>query len=194
MDILDEDGAIVLPVSGGRQFTEAETGSHYENYDFIISIAHFKGHSVAGFGGTFKNLGMGLATSDAKSLVHSGEGEFRTGFASDGDLFLERVAEYTKAVVDDMGENIIYINVLNNLSVDCDCVENAAHPDMEDIGILASLDPVALDQASVDLVYAAPDNQHLVNRIESKDGEYILDYAERIGLGSRTYKLISIDE
>lgn len=193
VDILDADGEINLPIKGGTHLKEAVMGSRYKNYDFIISVAHFKGHSMAGFGGTFKNLAIGIASSRGKGIVHSGgSGSI---FSSPTIPFLERIAEYTKAVIDDKGDKIIYINVLNNLSVDCDCNSGAAHPEMEDIGILASLDPVALDKASVDLIYSAPESErrHLVERIESRDGAHLLEYSERLGLGSRKYQLVTLN-
>lgn len=193
VDILDADGEITLPIRGGKHLKEAVMGSHYKDYDFIISVAHFKGHGMAGFGGTFKNLAIGIASARGKGIVHSGSGGGNI-FSSDTVSFLERIAEYTKAVMDDKGNRIIYINILNNLSVDCDCSASAAHPEMKDIGILASLDPVALDKASVDLIYAAPANErrHLVERIESRNGAYMLEYAERLGLGSRAYKMVML--
>ena len=188
VDILDADGEIRLPIKGGKRLKEAIIGSHYKNYDFIISIAHFKGHAMAGFGGTFKNLTVGMASAKGKGVIHG-------GWSATNEEFLEHVAEYTKAVMDDKGSKILYINVLNKLSVDCDCDAGAAHPEMGDIGILASLDPVALDRASVDLIYAAPakERRHLVERIESKKGKYLLDYAESLGLGNQKYKLVKLD-
>lgn len=193
VDILDADGEITLPIKGGKHLKEAVMGSRYRNYGFIIAVSHFKGHSMAGFGGTFKNLAIGIASARGKMIVHSGSGG--GGFSSQTVPFLERIAEYTKAIMDDMGERIVYINVLNNLSVDCDCDSTAAHPEMADIGVLASLDPVALDKASIDLVYAAPagESRHLVERIESRNGAYLLEYAEQLGLGSRAYKLVRLD-
>lgn len=193
VDILDADGEITLPIKGGKHLKQAVMGSHYRNYGFIISVSHFKGHSMAGFGGTFKNLAIGIASMRGKMIVHSGSDG--GGWSSQTIPFLERIAEYTKAVMDDMGDRIIYINVLNNLSVDCDCSSAAAHPEMADIGILASLDPVALDKASLDLIYAAPagERRHLVERIESRNGAYLLEYAERLGLGSRAYRLVKLD-
>ena len=194
VDILDADGAIELPVTGGTRLSTALIGSRYANYDSVISIAHFKGHAMAGFGGTFKNLGVGLASAEGKHIVH-GNGQGGGLFSASTDQFLEQVAEVAKAVIDDKEENIVYINVLNNLSVDCDCDGNAAHPEIDDIGILASLDPVAIDRASVDLIYAAPadQNRHLVERIESRNGTHLLDYAEMLGIGSQNYTLVPLD-
>ncbi len=190
VDVLDADGAITLPIEGGTYLSEAIIGSHYRNYDSIISIAHFKGHDMAGFGGTFKNLAVGMATPNGKKAIHLGAGADEQWSTQD---FLINITDYTKAVMDDMGNNIVYINVLNNISVDCDCFSNAAKPEMADIGILASLDPVALDKASVDLIYAAPDGQEVVERIESRNGMLLLDYAEQSGLGSQKYVMVRLD-
>lgn len=188
VDILDREGGMSLPIEGGSQLTEAEVGSHFANYDSIISIAHFKGHAMAGFGGTFKNLATGLATIQGKMSVH-------TSSFSTGAPFVERVAEFAKGVFDAMGDRMACINVLNNLSVDCDCDGSPAKPTMGDIGILASLDPVALDQASVDQVYLSDDagKQAVIDRIESRDGLHLLEYAEKLGLGSRKYELVVLD-
>lgn len=188
VDILDRDGGMTLPIEGGAQLTEAEVGSHFANYDSIISVAHFKGHAMAGFGGTFKNLAIGLATIQGKMSVHTDS--FTTGAE-----FVERVAEFAKGVFDAMGDRMACINVLNNLSVDCDCNGDPAAPTMGDIGIMASLDPVALDQASVDQVYLSddPGKQAVIERIESREGVHLLEYAEQLGLGSRAYELVVID-
>jgi uncharacterized Fe-S center protein len=189
VDILDSEGEMSLPINGGKRLNEAIVGSHYANYDFIISIAHFKGHAIAGFGGTFKNLAIGIASVRGKSIVHQ-----NSFFNTPQDEFLENVAEYTKAIVDEKGDNIVYINVLNNLSVDCDCMGNAATPEMADIGILASLDPVALDKASIDQVYLSPDHgkEHLIQRIEARSGTLVLDDAEQLGVGSQKYQLVMV--
>ena len=194
VDILDSEGEISLPVNGGMQQKEAILGSHYKNYDFIISIAHFKGHAIAGFGGTFKNLAIGLASVKGKAKVHGAQ-TLADAFITPQDVFLENVAEYTKAVVDDKKDNIVYINVLDNLSVDCDCDGHAKKAEMADIGILASLDPVALDKASVDQIYASPDEgkKHLIERIESRNGTLVLDDAEKLGVGSQKYNLVTVD-
>ncbi|WP_319579673.1 DUF362 domain-containing protein [uncultured Methanospirillum sp.] len=194
VDILDTDGEISLPINGGIQQKEAILGSHYKNYDFIISIAHFKGHAIAGFGGTFKNLAIGLASVKGKGKVHGAE-TLADAFITPQPEFLENVAEYTKAVADDKGDKIVYINVLNNLSVDCDCDGRAHKAELADIGILASLDPVALDKASVDQIYASPDEgkKHLIERIEARNGTLVLDDAEKLGVGSQQYNLVSVD-
>lgn len=194
VDILDENGSMTLPVEGGAVLTENYVGANLRNYDFLVVLSHFKGHAMGGFGGAIKNLSIGCASSEGKSHIHSG-GTGGSMWGGDQDAFLEAMAEAAKSVVDYFGdgERALYINVMNRLSVDCDCDGNPAEPDMHDIGILASLDPVALDQACVDLVYAAPDGASLIRRIESRNGIHTLEHAGEIGFGSRAYTLIDID-
>jgi len=194
VDIMDADGSMSLPITGGKHLQEDLVGAHFANYDFVIDLAHFKGHMMGGFGGVIKNMSIGIASSMGKSLIHSA-GKETTGLSMNTpqDDFLESMAEAATAIADRMGENILYIDVMNNLSVDCDCNSHPAPPTMADIGILASLDPVAVDQACLDLVYAAPDGQAVVERIESRHGVHTLEHAEAMGLGSRTYELIHID-
>ena len=192
VDIMDEEGSITLPVAGGDNLTENYVGSHFENYDYYVVLSHFKGHAMAGFGGAIKNISIGLASADGKAHIHSG-GTGGSMWSSEQDAFLESMAEAGKSVVDALDGNILYINVMNRLSVDCDCDGSPAEPDMHDIGILASFDPVALDQACVDLVCDAPDGSSLVERMESRNGLHTLEQAEKIGLGSREYQLVSID-
>jgi uncharacterized Fe-S center protein len=195
VDIMDGDGEMTLPLKGGTHLKEDVVGSHYANYDFFIILSHFKGHEMGGFGGAIKNMSIGIASSKGKSLIHSaGTATSGIGLSTPHDHFLESMAEAAKAVADDRGEKILYISVMNNLSVDCDCNGYPAKPTMADIGILASLDPVALDQACVDLVYAAPDGKDLIQRMESRNGIHTLEHAEAIGLGSRAYNLVSIDD
>ncbi|KUK14245.1 MAG: DUF362 domain-containing protein [Synergistetes bacterium] len=197
VDIMDAEGSIRLSVEKGRHLRELFIGSHYRKYDFFIILSHFKGHILAGFGGAIKNMAVGMASVEGKVLIHTAGKSSRLRdltFGTPQRAFLESVAEAAKAIADDLGENVVYINIMNNLSVDCDCFPNAEEPDMHDIGILGSLDPVALDRACVDLVYSAPDGRSLVRRIESRDGKYLLEYAEKIGLGSQKYKLIKIDD
>ncbi|MDR1142944.1 MAG: DUF362 domain-containing protein [Spirochaetaceae bacterium] len=192
VDILDADGDISLPVRGGRQLKEAIVGAHIRNYDWIISVAHFKGHSMAGFGGTFKNMAVGIASPRGKRAIHSsGSGG---GFSSSGEPFFEKIVEYNRAVMDSKNGRILFINVLNNLSVSCDCDARAPKAAMADIGILSSTDPVALERASLDQIYARPEGERkdLVNRIESRGGAYQIVYAEQIGLGSQRYELVRI--
>jgi uncharacterized Fe-S center protein len=191
---MDGDGEMSLPLNGGAHLKEDVVGSHYANYDFFIVLSHFKGHAMGGFGGAIKNMSIGIASSKGKSLIHSaGTATSGFGMGTPQDDFLESMAEAAKAVAVDRGEKILYISVMNNLSVDCDCDSHPAKPTMADIGILASLDPVALDQACVDLVYSAPDGKDLIQRIESRNGIHTLEHAEEIGLGSRAYNLVSID-
>lgn len=192
VDIMDEEGSMTLPVTGGANLEENYVGSHFADYDYYVVLSHFKGHSMAGYGGAIKNISIGIASAEGKAHIHSG-GTGGSMWGGDQDAFLESMAEAGKSVVDYLDGNILYINVMNRLSVDCDCDGNPAEPDMHDIGILASYDPVALDQACVDLVYGARDGDSLVERIESRNGLHTLEHAEEIGLGSRTYELINID-
>ena len=192
VDIMDENGSMTLPVIGGSNLTENYVGVNFANYDYFVVLSHFKGHAMAGFGGAIKNISIGIASSEGKEHIHTG-GRGGSMWSADQDAFLESMAEAGKSVVDYLDGNILYINVMNRLSVDCDCDGNPSEPDMHDIGILASFDPVALDQACIDLVYGAEDGQSLVNRIESRNGLHTLEHAQDIGLGSREYRLISID-
>lgn len=194
VDIMDAENEISIPVSAGKHLSEDIVGANLANYDSVLSLAHFKGHAMGGFGGALKNCSIGIASANGKRYIHSA-GTSTTSWGNPSqDDFIESMAEAAKAVSDHMGsQNMAYVNVMNNLSVDCDCDSHPAAPDMADIGILASLDPVALDRACVDLVYAASDGASLVQRIESKHGAYILEYAESIGLGSQTYELMDID-
>lgn len=193
VDIMDEDGSMTLPVTGGANLEENYVGSHFENYDYFVVLSHFKGHAMAGYGGAIKNISIGIASAEGKAHIHSG-GTGGSMWGGDQDAFLESMAEAGKSVVDYLDGNILYINVMNRLSVDCDCDGNPAEPDMHDIGILASYDPVALDQACIDLVYSAEDGDSLIERIESRNGLHTLEHAEEIGLGSRTYELVNIDD
>ncbi|EFS26435.1 hypothetical protein FUAG_01950 [Fusobacterium ulcerans ATCC 49185] len=193
VDIQDAEGSISLPVKNGKHLTENLVGSHFKNYDSYIVISHFKGHAMGGFGGAIKNISIGIASAEGKALIHSA-GKSRTNpWGGAQDPFLESMAEAAKTVSDELGGNMLYINVMNRLSVDCDCSSNPAEPDMHDIGILASFDPVALDKACVDLVYAAPDGKSLIERIESRNGTLTLKYAEEIELGSQQYSLVNVD-
>lgn len=198
-DLLDEDGSMTILISGGQRLKEDYVGTHFKNYDSYLVISHFKGHAMAGFGGAIKNLsiGFGSGTSSGKSgkaWIHSGGTSTRKVWGGQQLAFLEAMADAAKGVCDSMngGKNIAFINVLNRLSVDCDCDGNPAEPDMHDIGILASLDPLAIDQAAIDLVYVAPDSASLKQRIESRQGLHTLDAAEKIGLGNRNYRLVEI--
>ncbi|AKB49469.1 Ferredoxin [Methanosarcina barkeri str. Wiesmoor] len=199
VDIMDEEGSISLPFENGKNIQEDLVGSHFKNYNSFIILSHFKGHAMAGFGGAFKNMAIGIASAEGKMWIHSAGrtkslNDFSLAFSTDQDLFLESMAEAGGAVMNSLGDNIVYINVMNNLSVDCDCDSSPSEPTMKDIGILASLDPVALDQACVDLVYAAPDGQDLIERMESRNATHLLDHAEELGLGSKEYELVILDE
>ncbi len=192
VDIMDENGSMTLPVSGGENLKENYVGANFANYDYYVVLSHFKGHAMAGYGGAIKNISIGIASSSGKSHIHTG-GKGGSMWSADQDSFLESMAEAGKSVSDYLDGNILYINVMNRLSVDCDCDGNPAEPDMHDIGILASFDPVAVDQACVDLVYDAKDGKSLIKRIESRNGLHTLEHAEKIGLGSREYQLVNID-
>jgi len=194
-DLLDEEGEVEWPVTGGTRLNRAIVGSHAENYRDWVILSHFKGHAMAGFGGAIKNVAIGMSSPSGKVYVHSA-GTRTSGsiMHSDQDAWLEAMAEMVTAVRDHVGEeHIVYINVMNRLSVDCDCDGNPNEPDMHDIGVLASTDPVALDQACIDLVWKAPDSAKLKERVTSRNGLHTLEAAEKIGLGSRKYELVVID-
>ena len=192
--ILDENGSLSLPVTGGTRLTENFVGAAFSDYDSYLVLSHFKGHAMAGFGGAIKNISIGLGSSEGKSWIHSGGTSITSPWGGEQDAFLEAMGEAGKSVVEALDGQIVYINVMNRLSVDCDCSGNPAESDVHDIGILASTDPVALDQACIDLIYAAEGNASLVNRIESRNGLHTLEHAEEIGLGSRAYELVSLDD
>ncbi len=192
-DIMDEEGYLPLPVPYGNNITEDFVGSHLIDYDFLIVLSHFKGHAMGGFGGAIKNMSIGIASVAGKCWIHSAGNSMTSPWGGAQDPFLESMAEAAYAVADNFGENILYISVMNNLSVDCDCDNSPATPTMGDIGVLASLDPVALDQACVDLVYAAHDGHDLIQRMESRNGIHTLEHGAAIGFGNRTYELKSID-
>jgi uncharacterized Fe-S center protein len=192
-DIMDENGYVPIPVPNGKNITQDFVGSHLLNYNFLIVLSHFKGHAMGGFGGAIKNMSIGIASTAGKCWIHSSGKSMTSPWGGAQDPFLESMAEAASAVADTFGENIIYISVMNNLSVDCDCDNSPAAPTMKNIGILASLDAVALDQACVDLVYAAPDGNNLIQRMVSRNGIHTLEHGETIGFGTRKYKLTSID-
>lgn len=223
VDIMDADGEFTIPVRDTSYLKYDIVGEHLKNYDFMVNLAHFKGHAMGGFGGVLKNQSIGVASANGKAYQHStGKTETVEGFnkliadycaahpgdeancwvgvTASHDVFHECMANCAAAVADWFGEGkIIYINVMNNLSVDCDCDAHPADPEMKDVGILASLDPVALDQACVDLVFHYPsaegdDAAALIERINSRHGIHTIEHAAAIGLGSREYTLQSIDE
>lgn len=198
VDIMDADGEVALPVKGGKHLKEDFVGSHYLNYDFTIIFSHFKGHAMGGFGGAIKNMSIGIASSGGKAWIHSA-GKTKGdpwGNLPPQDDFLESMAEAAKAVADHCGDKILYISVANNLSVDCDCDASPEDPQMGDIGILASLDPIALDKACTDLVRASEDHGkiHLIERIDSRHGMHTLEYGEKLGIGSQKYELVKLDK
>lgn len=204
VDIMDEKGHMLLPMQDTTYFAENIVGANLANYDFLINLAHFKGHAMGGFGGVLKNQSIGIATPEGKTLIHTAGAYtdmrhlFEQPHGQDG--FLESMAGAAQSVHNYFKgkKGIVYINVMNNLSVDCDCDGHPHAPEMKDIGILASLDPVALDKACLDLVFnhkpaAGDDNAPLIERINSRHGTHIVDYAEQIGLGTMSYELVDID-
>lgn len=202
VDIMDEEGDMRIPVKDTTHIKYDIVGSHLANYDFMINLAHFKGHAMGGFGGVLKNASIGVASSNGKSYIHSAgkvqsPAELWSNLPAQ-DYFLESMAAAAQAVHDYMKGNVVYINVMNNMSVDCDCDSHPADPVLKDMGIMASLDPVALDQACLDKVFnhkstEGDDSKPLIERINRQHGTYITDYAEKLGLGSKTYTLIDID-
>lgn len=194
-DIMDEEGDIALPVNGGVRISQNYVGAHLRNYASMLMLSHFKGHAMGGFGGALKNMSIGVASSYGKAYIH-GAGDPAKIWTADHDMFLESMADADKSVMDFMGrENLAYINVANRLSVDCDCDSNPHEPEMADIGIFASLDPVAVDQACVDAVYASPDpgKAALIERMESRHGIHTIEAAAALGLGLREYEIVAID-
>ena len=199
VNIMDANGDVALPVRKSKHLKENYVGKNYLDYDFTMVLSHFKGHPMAGFGGALKNVAIGIASSAGKAWIHTA-GKSRAvpvdweNVPPQND-FLESMAEACESVFDHTGDNILYINVANNLSVDCDCCAEPEPIKMEDIGIFASLDPVAVDRACVDAVYSSkdPGKVHLIERIEERNGTYLLDYAEELGLGSNDYELITIE-
>lgn len=196
--ILDEDGSLSIPVNGGTQLSENLVGAAFSDYDSYLVLSHFKGHAMAGFGGAIKNISIGLGSQEGKCLIHTGGRSHTSPWGGDQTAFTESMAEAGKAVSDYLGngERIAYVNVMNRISVDCDCDGNPSEPDLHDIGILSSTDPVALDQACIDLIYEQKDGDgaSLVARIESRNGLHTLEHAEEIGLGSRQYQLVILDD
>lgn len=196
VDILDADGSMELPVEGGTRLQSNLVGSHFENYDSYIVLSHFKGHAMAGFGGAIKNISIGLGSKEGKCLIHTSGKSNTSPWGGDQTGFTESMAEAGKSVSDYLGngERIIYISVLNNISIDCDCDGNPAEPDIHDIGIVTSTDPVAIDQACIDLAFAAEGSEALQDRVNSRNGLHTLEHAQEIGLGNRHYELVNIDD
>lgn len=203
VDIMDEDGYIDIPVADTKYLKFDRVGSHLANYDFLINLAHFKGHAMGGFGGVLKNQSIGIASPEGKTLIHTAgvydDPRYVFQQPHGQDAFLESMAAAAQGVHDYFKGNVIYINVMNNLSVDCDCDGHPAAPQMQDVGILASLDPVALDKACLDLVFnhestAGDNSAPLIQRINSRHGTHTVDYAAEIGLGTLSYELIDITD
>ena len=195
VDLLDAEGPdLVLDIKNGKKIQKNFVGKNIVNYDSMLVLSHFKGHPMGGYGGAIKQLSIGVASSYGKKYIH-GVGDVDNFWGSDHDSFLESMADAATSVVDYFHGNIAYINVMMNMSVDCDCCAKAEDPCIADIGILASLDPVAIDQACLDLVYSSDDKNkgHLIERIESRNGAHTIDAAVELGLGSKEYELITVD-
>lgn len=196
VDIMDEEGPdMILPIPNGKQIKENYVGKHLSNYDSLLVLSHFKGHPMGGCGGALKQLSIGVASSYGKAYIH-GAGKPENIWTADHDSFLESMADAASSVVEYFKGNAVYINVMKNMSVDCDCCAVAEDPCMKDIGILISLDPIAIDQACLDLVYAAKDDPgqaHLLERIESRNGVLTVEASAKLGFGSREYELIEVE-
>lgn len=198
VDILDNEGEEVLENPNGEIIKKNYVGSHIKNYDSMLVLSHFKGHPMGGFGGALKNISIGLASSNGKRYIHCNGQEnatYEDMFTADHDSFIKAMADSAKTITDFYQDKIVFINSVVNLSVDCDCCNVAKDPCMKDIGILASTDPVALDQACIDLIYNSSDKgrDELVERIESRNGLLILESSEKQNIGNREYELINID-
>jgi len=193
-DLLDADEDIVLDIPNGKIIKKNYVGKNIEKYDSMLVLSHFKGHPMGGYGGALKQLSIGVASSFGKAYIH-GAGEPEKIWTADHDRFLESMADAAGSVIEYFKGNIAYVNVMKNMSVDCDCCAVAEDPCMKDIGMLASLDPVAIDRACLDLVYASddPGKSHLLQRIESLNGALTIDAAAALGCGSKEYELICID-
>ena len=197
VDIMDSEGPdMVLSIENGKRITKNYVGRHLADYDSLLVLSHFKGHPMGGYGGALKQLSIGVASSFGKAYIH-GAGVPEEIWTADHDSFLEAMADAAASVVSYFKGNAVYINVMKNMSVDCDCCAVAEDPCMKDIGILASLDPIAIDQACLDLVYAATDDPgqaHLLKRIESRNGVHTIEASAEMNFGSREYELIVLDK
>lgn len=195
VDIMDAEGPdVVLPIPEGKIIKENYVGKNILKYDSMLVLSHFKGHPMGGYGGALKQLSIGVASSFGKAYIH-GAGEPEKIWTAEHDLFLKSMADAAGSVVDYFNGNVVYVNVMMNMSVDCDCCAVAEDPCMGDIGILASADPIAIDQACLDLVYASkdPGRDHLLERIESRNGVLTIEAAAELGYGSREYELVEVE-
>lgn len=195
IDLLDATGPdLVLDIENGKVINKNYVGKNIEKYDSMVVLSHFKGHPMGGYGGAIKQLSIGVASSFGKAYIH-GAGDPEKIWTADHDLFLESMADAASSIVKYFKGNIAYINVMKNMSVDCDCCAVAEDPCIEDIGILASLDPIAIDQACIDLVYNSndPKKDHFIERVESRNGVHTIEASSKLGFGSREYELIEID-
>lgn len=200
VDIMDADGDTILPVAGGYHIEKDIVGKNFMNYDFLVVLSHFKGHQMGGFGGALKNISIGIASSAGKAWIHSaGQTDDPTKpgkiFHTEQNAFLESMADACQAIAAHVGDKVLYINVANRLSIDCDCNGNPEEPQMGDLGIFASLDPVALDRACVDAVYNStdPGKTHLIERMEQMNGTHLIDCAEHLGVGTQKYTLVTLE-
>ena len=194
VDLLDAEGPdMELPIPGGKVIERNFVGKDLANYDSMLVLSHFKGHPMGGFGGALKQLSIGVASSYGKAYIH-GAGEPEKIWTADHDAFLESMADAAGSVVDYFKGNLVYVNVMKNMSVDCDCCAVAEDPCIADIGILVSTDPIAIDQACIDLVYACSDEgkPHLIERIESRNGVHTIEAAAVLGYGTREYDLVAV--
>ena len=195
VDILDEKEDIILKINDGKHIGKNYVGANLVNYDSMLVLSHFKGHPMGGFGGALKNISIGLESSYGKAYIH-GAGDPAKIWTAERNSFIESMADAAKSIVDYFKDNIVFINVMANMSVDCDCCSSAEDPCIKDIGVLASLDPVSLDKACLDLIYNCNDSgkEHLIKRIESRNGSHIIEAAKDINVGDTEYELINIDE
>jgi len=195
VDLLDSEGPdLILDINEGKVIKKNYVGKNIKNYNSMLVVSHFKGHPMGGYGGALKQLSIGIASSYGKAYIH-GAGVPENIWTANHDLFLESMADAAKSIVDYFEGNIAYINIMKNMSVDCDCCAKAEDPCMKDIGILSSTDPVAIDQACIDLIYNSNDEgkSHLIERIESRNGIHTIEASSKLNIGSREYELINID-
>ena len=194
-DLMDAEGPdLELEIPNGKMIKKNYVGKNMKNYDSMLVLSHFKGHPMGGYGGALKQLSIGCASSDGKAYIH-GAGEREKIWTADHNSFLESMADAAYSVVEFFNGNIVYVNVMKNMSVDCDCCSKAEDPCIQDIGILVSLDPVAIDQACLDLVYEAKDDSgqaHFLERVESRNGVHTIEAAAELGIGNREYELIEV--